>query len=238
MSTHSRPRDGTGPTTSRRPAAGTDLNPVLERLADLERRSLLAEQARRQAHRLRTPLSVIDLITETMQLEGQQDPQRAERLARIHSAAGSLATELSDAVKSTRFGDGPRRQLDPLALAADVVRAFGGEVTTQAADGATLSLEPSSLEAAVVHALRLVGVGTDCNGVCAQRPVLHAERRDGEILLTISAAGSAPPDTPRERADLRLMAEAAERAAQDHGGSLALGADSATFRLPLASGDA
>ena len=233
MATDRRRRGGTGPTAPDAPTAGKDLNPVLERLADLERRSLLAEQARQQAHRLRTPLSVIDLIAETMQLESHADTQRAERLARIQSAAGSLATELSEAVKSTRFGDGPRQGVDASALAAEVVRSFGGDVAADSAVGITIAVEPGSLEAALVHALRLVGVGTDCNGVCAQRPRLRAEQRDGEVWLAITAAGAQPPDTPRERADLRLMAKAAERVAQDHGGSLTLGPDSATFRLPL-----
>jgi signal transduction histidine kinase len=224
----------TGSTAPEAPAAGTDLNPALERLADLERRSLLAEQARQQAHRLRTPLSVIDLISETMQLEHEDDAQRAERLARIHSAAGSVAAELSNAVKSTRFGDGPRQRVDAAALAAEVVLAFGGDVAGAEPDNTTLAVEPTSLEAALVHALRLVGVGTDCNGVCAQRPRLRVERRDGELWLAITATGAAPPDTPRERADLQLMVRAAERVAQDHGGSLTLGPDSAVFRLPIA----
>jgi hypothetical protein len=79
-----------------------------------------------------------------------------------------------------------------------------------------------------------VGVGTDCNGVCAQRPRLRVERRDGELWLAITATGAAPPDIPRERADLQLMVRAAERVAQDHGGSLTLGPDSAVFRLPIA----
>jgi len=221
--------------------AGSDLDPALERLIDLERRSLLAEQARQQAHRLRTPLSVIDLVAETLLLDGEDDAARAERLERIHSAAGTLAAELADAVRSTRFGEGPRRRLDPVALAAHVVRVFGGQVTmtpAPAEKGASLALvEPASMEAALVHALRLVGVGTDCNGVCAQRPTLHAERRNGELLLAIAVVGAEPADTPRERADLRLMAKAAERVAQDHGGSLTLGAGSALFRLPLRGGD-
>jgi hypothetical protein len=85
--------------------------------------------------------------------------------------------------------------------------------------------------------LRLVGVGTDYNGVCAQRPVLRAESRNGELLLAISVTGAEPPDTPRERADLRLMAKAAERVAKDHGGSLTLGAASATLGLSLVDGE-
>jgi hypothetical protein len=237
MATHRR-REGIGGSVPDVSAAGLKLNPALERLTDLERRSLLAEQARQLAHRLRSPLSIIGLIAETLQLESQDDANRADRLARIQDAAGSLATELAGTVKSTRFGDGPRRRLDPAALAADVIRAFGGEVLTAptAAPGelATALVEPASLEAALVHMLRLVGVGTDYNGVCAQRPALRAESRNGELLLAISVTGVEPPDTPRERADLRLMAKAAERVAKDHGGSLTLRRDSATLRLSLA----
>lgn len=68
MTTDTRRRDDSGHPAPDTPAAGNDLNPALERLTDLERRSLLAEQARQQAHRLRTPLSVIELIAETLQL--------------------------------------------------------------------------------------------------------------------------------------------------------------------------
>jgi hypothetical protein len=240
MATH-RHREGIEGSVPDETAAGLELNPTLERLTDLERRSLLAEQARQLAHRLRSPLSIIGLIAETLQLERQDDANRADRLARIQAAAGSLAAELAGTVKSTRFGDGPRRRLEPAVLAADVIRAFGGEVLTApmaaAGEHATALVEPASLEAALVHMLRLVGVGTDYNGVCAQRPVLRAESRNGELLLAISVTGTEPPDTPRERADLRLMAKAAERVAKDHGGSLTLGADSATLRLSLAHGE-
>lgn len=214
----------------------SDLNPQLERLTDLERRSLLAEQVRQQAHRLRTPLSLINLVAETLQLQAQSDAARAERLARIQGAAGSLANELSVAVSAVRFGDGPRQLLDPARLAAEVVSTFGGEVVTASAR-TTISAEPASLEAALVHAMRLVGVGTDCNGICAQRPTLEVQRSNGDLLLVISARGSQPADTPRERADLRLMAQAAERVANDHCGSLTLGPDKVTFRLPLADDD-
>jgi len=238
MATPHRRRQGIGISVPDASAAGLELNPALERLTDLERRSLLAEQARQLAHRLRTTLSIIGLIAETLQLESRDDANRADRIARIQTAAGSLASELAGAVKSTRFGDGPRRRLAPAVLAADVIRAFGGEVltapTTAAGESATALVEPASLEAALVHVLRLVGVGTDYNGVCAQRPALRVECGDGELLLAITVTGVEPPDIPRERADLRLMAKAAERVAQDHGGSLTLGPNSATFRLSLA----
>jgi signal transduction histidine kinase len=233
MTTDTRHRDDSGHPRPDTPAAGNDLNPALERLTDLERRSLLAEQARQQAHRLRTPLSVIELIAETLQLEGPDGTERAARLARIQQAAGTLAGELTDAVRSTRFGDGPRQRLDPAALAVDVVLAFGGEVAAAHAPAATALVEPASLAAALVHAMRLVGVGTDCNGVCTQRPCLRTAHDDGQLLLAITARGAEPSDTPRERADLALMARAAARVAQDHGGSLTLGPDSAVFRLPL-----
>mgnify|MGYP001102790319 CR=1 FL=1 len=225
---------GGHPAPDRRNQA-SDLNPRLERLTDLERRSLLAEQVRQQAHRLRTPLSVINLVAETLQLQAQSDEGRAERLARIQGAAGSLANELSVAVNAVRFGDGPRQRLDPTRLAAEVVSTFGGQVVTATAASAktTMAVEPASLEAALVHAMRLVGVGTDCNGICAQRPMLEVQRNNGDLLLVVSAQGSQPADTPRERVDLRLMAQAAERAANDHCGRLTLGPDKVTFRLPL-----
>jgi signal transduction histidine kinase len=212
-------------------------SPLLERLVDLERRSLLAEQARQQAHVLRTPLSVIDLIAETLQLE-TEDATRGERLARIQGAATTLTTKLADMVRANSFGDGPARRCDVTALAAGIVHAFGGDVAAGSDRGDAAMVEPASFEAAVVHVLRLIGVGTDCNGVCNQRPQLHAEQRDGMLLLSLSALGDAPPDVPRERADFRLMAQAAERAAQDHGGRLSLKPASAVIELPQAETEA
>jgi signal transduction histidine kinase len=206
----------------------------LERLLDLERRSLLAEQAREQAHVLRTPLSVIDLVAETLLLELDEDPARGERLSRIKGAATTLTTKLADMVRATRFGDGPSRQVDIAALAANVVRAFGGEVADGSDSGGSARVEPTSFEAALVHALRLIGVGTDCNGVCGQRPVLHTEHRDGMVHLAIVAQGKTLPDVPRERADIRLMLRAAERAAQDNGGKLRLEPARAVFQVPHA----
>jgi hypothetical protein len=224
------------PVADRRNRA-SDLNPALERLTDLERRSLLAEQMRQQAHCLRTPLSVINLIAETLRMESTFD---TERLARIRTAAGSLDAELSGAVNATRFGDDPQRSLDPAALAVEVVTTFGGDVVTAPTNGPapTMPVESASLEAALVHAMRLVGVGTDCNGICVQRPVLTVERGNGELRLVISAKGAQPADTPRERNDLRLMAQAAERVVNDHGGRMILGPDRVTFRLPLATASA
>ena len=208
-------------------------NAVIERLLDLERRSLLAEQARQQAHVLRTPLSVIDLIAETLQLE-TDDATRGERLSRIQGAATTLTTKLADMVRANRFGDGPARRCDVSALAADIVRAFGGEILVGSDHGEEVLVEPASFAAAVVHVLRLIGVGTDCNGVCNQRPQLRVERRDNMVLLSLTALGDGPPDVPRERADFRLMVQAAERAAQDHGGRLSLKAASAVIELPQA----
>jgi signal transduction histidine kinase len=208
------------------------IDPQLEQLLDLERRSLLAEQARQQAHALRTPLSVIDVIVETLRLESHHDLSSAERLSRIQGAAGSLATVLSDSVNATRFGDGPRYPLDITALAAHVVRALGGEVPS-GGDGTDLAeVEPASFQAAVMHALRLIGIGTDCYGGDTWRAVLRRERQDGALLLSLVAVGPRPPEPPRERADLQLMALAARRVAEDSGGSLTLERDRALFRLP------
>jgi hypothetical protein len=208
------------------------IDPALERLLDLERRSLLAEQSRQQAHTLRTPLSVIDVIVETLKIECHHDPSSAERLSRIQGAAGSLATVLSDSVNATRFGDGPRYPLDVTALAAEVVRAVGGEVPS-GGDGADIAeVEPASFQAAVMHALRLIGIGTDCHGGDTWRAVLRRERRDGALLLSLEAVGSRHPEPPCERADLQLMALAARRVAADSGGTLTLERDRALFRLP------
>ncbi|EXJ13440.1 hypothetical protein D779_3764 [Imhoffiella purpurea] len=215
------------------------LDPERERLADLERRSLLAEQARQQAHHLRTPLSVIKLISETLQLELFDDRAYHERLQRLLGAASTLSNGLSDAVRSTRFGDGPQKRLDALSVAADVVRLYGGRVvapadTRSAALG--VEIERDSFEAAVIHCLRLLGVGTDCGHPWGHRPVLEYREGDGKVILRLSVEGRPNPEIPSERADLKLMTLAAERAARDAGGTLTLTDESATFLLPLVAG--
>jgi Ca2+/Na+ antiporter len=52
-----------------------------------------------------------------------------------------------------------------------------------------------------------------------------------------STRGAQAADTPRDRSDMRLMAQAAERAASGHGGSMTLDPDTVTFRLPLPEDD-
>ncbi|EGV31710.1 hypothetical protein ThidrDRAFT_1911 [Thiorhodococcus drewsii AZ1] len=213
------------------------LDPDRERLADLERRSLLAEQARQQAHHLRTPLSVIKLISETLQLDLFDDRSHRERLQRLLGAASTLSNGLSDAVRSTGFGDGPQQRLDGLAVAADVMRLHGGRVVTPD-DGmrhsTEIEIEPDSFEAALVHCLRFLGIGTDCGWSRGSVPVMDCEAGEGRLRLRLSVEGGFSPDIPTERADLQLMALAAERCARDCGGTLTLTAESATFELPLA----
>ncbi|MFD2110721.1 hypothetical protein [Thiorhodococcus fuscus] len=208
-----------------------------ERLADLERRSLLAEQARQQAHHLRTPLSVIKLISETLQLELFDDRGHRERLQRLLGAASTLSNGLSDAVRSTGFGDGPQQRLDGQAIAADVMRLHGGRVVASdegRRHSTEIEIEPDSFEAALVHCLRLLGVGTDCGGNRDSRPVMNCEAGEGRLRLRLSVEGRFSPDIPTERADLKLMALAAERCARDGGGTLTLTTESVTFELPLA----
>jgi len=215
--------------------AGASLESERERLADLERRSLLAEQARQQAHKMRTPLSVIKLVAETLQLELVEDRAHRERLQRLLGAAATLSDGLSDSVRSTRFGDGPPQRLDAAALGAGVIRVHGGRVVPLAEDvGVVVEVERDSLEAALVHCLRLIGIGTDCIGARDHRPLLECRVVAGRLVLRLRAEGGRAAEVPVERADLRLMAQAAERAARDSGGTLHLAEDTATLELPLA----
>jgi len=214
--------------------AGAEIAPsaALERLLDLERRSLLAEQARQQAHALRSPLSVIDLIAETLKLDSAEDPIRIERLARVQGAAASLAQGLSDNVNATRFGDGPWSRADVCALAGDVVKTFGGEVACCDHELDLIELEPASFQAACVHALRLIGVGTEARPRDDRRVVLQREQRDDVLRLSFLALADRPPDVPLERADLGLMVLAARRAAADLGGSLTVEPNRVLFEVP------
>jgi hypothetical protein len=229
-----------------------DLDPTRERLTELERRSLLAEQARQQAHRLRSPLSVIELVSETLQLELGEDRGRAERLQRVLDAVSTLSTNLTQTVRANRFADGPKRAVDAAGVAAEVVLAFGGRIAdataipAQAAgqagaqageDGHAVLLDEQGFEAALVHLLRLIGIGSVCNGVCPQQPLLEVEQdqQKQRLRLHFKSEGESDAPVPAERSDYRLMLKAAERVVRDNDGVLVLGTDHATFELPLAS---
>jgi signal transduction histidine kinase len=226
-----------------------DLDPNHERLTELERRSLLAEQAREQAHALRSPLSVIELVSETLQLELGDDRSRAERIQRVLDAVSTLSMNLTQNVRANRFADGPKRPVDAAAVAAAVVVAFGGRVVGTVlthpeeskpldGDGSAVLVDEQGFEAALVHLLRLIGVGSARHGVCAQHPLLQIEQdRLAQLLrLCFICEGEPGAPIPTERADYQLMLKAVERVVRESDGALVLGEDQATLELPLAQG--
>ncbi len=226
--------------------ASVGLDPNRERLTELERRSLLAEQAREQAHRLRSPLSVIELVSETLQLELGEDRARAERLQRVLDAVSILSTHLTQNVCANRFADGPRRPINAAKVAGEIVSAFGGRVAAAeltrlhdeaglAEDAPLVLIDEQGFQAALVHLLRLIGIGNGCNGVCAQRPLLRIEHDQQTHRLRLRLTSEGEPDAliPTERADYRLMLKAVERFVRDSDGALALGEARATLELPL-----
>jgi hypothetical protein len=224
-----------------------DLHPNHERLTDLERRSLLAEQAREQAHRLRSPLSVIELVSETLQLELGEDRGRAERIQRVLDAVSTLSMNLTQSVRSNHFADGPKRPLDVAKVASEVVLAFGGRLDAELSvyldapqraseDAAIVLAEEQGFQAALVHLLRLIGIGNAFNGVCAQHPLLSVEQDQPAQRLRLRLISEGEPDIPIpvERADYQLMLKAVERLVRSSDGALVLGPDHATLDLPLA----
>ncbi|MFP4280040.1 MAG: hypothetical protein ACLFQI_08595 [Halochromatium sp.] len=236
-----------GSNTQQGQVASVRLDPHHERLAELERRSLLAEQAREQAHRLRSPLSVIELVSETMQLELGEERSRAERLQRVLDAVSTLSMNLTQIVRANRFADGPKRPLDVVRVAAEVVFAFGGRLDAGASmyladaerpaqDAAVVLTEEQGFRAALVHLLRLIGIGNACNGTCTQHPLLSVERDRPAQRLRLRLLSEGEPDLPipAERADYQLMLKAVERVVRESDGALVLGQDHATLELPLA----
>jgi signal transduction histidine kinase len=209
-----------------------------ERLAELERRSLLAEQARQLAHGMRTPLSVIELVCEALQLELQDDRARVERLDSVLCAAARLSAMLTETVSSARFADGPPRLLDAAGVATHVVRLLGGVVewTTDRGRASTQVLaQPDALEAGMLHALRLAGF--DGNHGTQRRPVLRCQVADELLTLHIAAPEGCGPGPTEERADRHLMIQAAERVARDGGGAFTRTCDGVAFQFPLAVSD-
>lgn len=216
---HSRPRS----------AAASDVQ-IWERLAELERRSLLAEQARQLAHRMRTPLNVIELICETLQLELQHEQSQAERLDAVLDAVARLSTTLTETVKSNRFAPGPPRAMDAIAIAARLVRLYDGEVEERVAARPSVLLDPMAFEAAILHALRLIGVGARPG----PRPLLRCTVVDGVLSLSLAASGAVGAPVGILNND-SLMLQAAARVARDGGGRLAVEDGAVTFLLPIAA---
>lgn len=225
----------------------SDLDSNHERLTELERRSLLAEQAREQAHTLRSPLSVIELVSETLQLEVGEDRGRAERIQRVLDAVSALSMNLTQTVRANRFADGPKRPVEAARLAAEVVLAFGGRIDVETSmhledaarageDTSFVLAEEQGFQAALVHLLRLIGIGNACNGVCAQQPSLSVEQDHHTHRLKLRLISEGDPDIPipAERADYQLMLKAVERVVRNSDGALVLGPAHATLDLPLA----
>jgi hypothetical protein len=98
-------------------------------------------------------------------------------------------------------------------------------------------VDEQGFEAALVHLLRLIGIGNACNGACGQRPLLRVEH-DGNVQrlrLYFTSEGTAAPPVPTERSDYRLMLDALERLVRDSDGVLVLGQDHARLELPMVS---
>jgi signal transduction histidine kinase len=206
-----------------------------EQLAELERRSLLAEQARQLAHSLRSPLSVIGLIGETLQIDLADDDDKRRRLEQVLGAVSKLSTILSENISNTRFADGPERRIDAAAVAADLVQLRGGRVET---DGAArpILIDPDGFTAAILHALHLVsdsGPDHGGNGGSEPMPLLRCRVHDGTLSLELEAVdlGTEPTVLSQDRA---LMIKAAERVARDHDGTLTLEPGRVIFRFPIA----
>ncbi len=204
-----------------------------DRLAELERRSLLAEQARQLAHRMRTPLNVIELICESLQIELQQDEEQVARLESALDAVSRLATILSETVKSNRFVPGPQRALDAAGIAARLVRVHQGTVGCfdAAQPRPLVVLEPRAFEAAIMHCLRLIGLSPG-RGACNLS--LSCDLSDDRLSLSLRAQGDGDLDSACLGADPTLVLQAAERIVRDIGGTLSLAEGTATLRLPIA----
>ena len=207
-----------------------------ERLAELERRSLLAEQARQLAHSLRSPLSVIGLIGETLLVELGENDETRSRLDQVLGSVSRLSSLLSDTVNGTRFADGPQRPMDAAAMAADLVALHGGRAELNGARRLVL-VEPDGFAAAILHALHLVcGAGAERDAAAGEPcPRLRTMAASGTLTLELSCDGAKTGQLPwLEGPDRVLMVKAAERVARDHGGSLTLEPGRAVFRLPAA----
>ena len=184
------------------------------RVSDLECRSLLAEQARQLAHRIRTPLSVVDLISETLQLELQEDSDKVERISQVLKASAKVSAALTETVRAAVFPETAPQAIDPVGLAARLVLQQGGRIDQSAAQArCRVHSAPDAFEAAVMHGLRLLSDGT-------RQPVLAASLQAGHLCLRLSTDATGADNSAFERIDRDLMLRAIDRVARDAGGSL------------------
>jgi hypothetical protein len=213
-----------------------DAHSELTRLAEIECRSLLAEQARQIAHGMRTPLSVIDLICATLQMELGDDRDWAARVRSAKRAVSELSGTLSGTLNSVPFGDGACQLLDAAEIAARIIALHGGDTESSSEKGAQnakVTIDPDVFEAAVLHALRLIGARGGNHRI---RPLLRLHATGDTLTLRLSAIenpGSA--FAQRQEVDRDLLTRAAQRAARDSGGIVDLSSASVTFSLPVAN---
>lgn len=200
------------------------------RLDELACRSLLAEQSRQLAHSIRTPLSVIDLISETLQLELKEDADKSERIGQILSASGRISLALTEGLRAAVFPESEPQIIDVWTLAARLTRQQGGLVEAEGdvTEGACQArIAPDAFEAAILHGLGLVAEG-------GRSPVLSLQRRHDRMSLLLTAKAAVPGDPKTERLNRRLMRQVIERVARDADGSCRCAPGLVELELPLA----
>jgi signal transduction histidine kinase len=135
--------------------------------ADLECQSLVAEQARELAHRLRSPLGAIELVCESLLLD-QPDAEVAERLQVALTATAKLKSVLNDTLGAQVPRWPVSRPLDLIAVCTRLAAAEGIEFERSApweeldaADGPVwIAAAASDCELALWQALTLARLGS------------------------------------------------------------------------------
>ncbi|NKN32037.1 hypothetical protein [Marichromatium bheemlicum] len=189
------------------------------RLVELECRSLLAEQARQLAHALRTPLSIVELTCETLQLELAQDDDKQTRLGRALHASTRLSSTLTETLRTNAVDEQPVA-FAVAPRAARLVNELGGEVDCpDSVLGCRVLLVPEALDAALLHGLRLLGD--------APVPRLSCGLEAGRLVLRLSSPDPAPELVPLHQ----LRVQVIERLARDGGGWVRLEPAAITLSL-------
>lgn len=159
-------RDDAQPCRSRKPHA------------DLECQTLVAEQARELAHRLRSPLGAIDLVCESLVLE-QPDSEIAERLQVILRASAKLKQALDETVSTAAPRWPARQSMDLVAACARLAEADGLDYAPDGQAPVWIAAAPPDGELALSQALSLARLGS----------------RDGEVRLDLTTFGATTPET-------------------------------------------
>lgn len=220
-----------------------DAGPALDgaHLAERQCRSLVAEQARELAHKLRSPLGAIELVCESLLLE-RPDGDCAERLQVALRASAKLKQVLEESVSEYALRWRGDASLDFSALCSRFAQVNGLECECLDPEPMWVSATAQDGELALWHALALARPGCRHGRV---RMTLVETAQGAELALVPADASVAPdqsglqegpgPEAVSDDALVGLRRKWLKRFAAERGGVVELDPPRLVMRLPVLS---